>query len=61
MNYSVLCGINNPNLFFHSNQSVYPRKLSRKQCSIINHVSESPQIKEEEKFLDEHLGGNHDT
>jgi hypothetical protein len=46
MNYTVQDGINNLNLFFHPNQRVRLHKPSREEYNVINHVSESLEIKD---------------
>jgi hypothetical protein len=62
MYHSVLdnIDINNPNLYFHPNQIVRPRKPSRGKYDVYNYVSESPEIKEEEEELFEN-DSNADT
>jgi hypothetical protein len=50
MNRSVLDTINNPTLFFHPNEIVPPRILSRGKY-VYNNESKSPVIRNEEEDL----------
>jgi hypothetical protein len=43
------------------NRRIRPRELSREEYDVVNHESESPEIKEEEQFFEENFGDNCDT